>query len=162
MGLEFFDYFNAFWRFGLLMLQWHVNLDLYRNMETFLFMFFLYCDFLIFSACILHLDWDNLDLYLCWIWGWRWWIMAKCVIFETMVTFIGLWFRWLYLVIPIFCFLRGSSGSVMVRCAGRSRVSWFVRIEVQIRLHEYFLGVKSRISGKRRPYCISGVKQEQP
>jgi hypothetical protein len=50
----------------------------------------------------------------------------------------------------------------MVRCAGRSRVSWFVRIEVQIRLHEYFLGVKSRISGKRRPYCISGVKQEQP
>jgi hypothetical protein len=36
--------------------------------------------------------------------------MAKCAIFETMVTFMSLWFYCLYLVIPIFCFLEVDQG----------------------------------------------------
>jgi hypothetical protein len=39
----------------------------------------------------------------------------------------------------------------MVRGAGRDRVSWFVRIDVQIRLDGYFLRVKSSISKKGDP-----------
>jgi hypothetical protein len=48
------------------MLQCNVNLDLYKNMRTLLSLVLLYWDFFIFSVCILHLDLDNLDLYLSW------------------------------------------------------------------------------------------------